>query len=300
MKVFTLALPDGPRWACDNIYSDVVQKFPNFSESLEDCDIIWLLSNWQWQAIPQNYLSEKKVVCTIHHLVEGKFNEMDFKNRDKFVDLYHVPCETTKNAVSKHTVKKIEILPYWYNKNLWYSQENIDLIKNKYNLPKDKLLLGSFQRDTEGGDLKSPKLEKGPDLFCDIAESLQVKPHIILTGWRREYVLNRLKDKKISYSYFEMADVKAINDLYNCLDYYLITSRVEGGPQSLLEACACGTTVLSTKVGMATEVLPINFICANKQEFINNISFKICKDNKHTDFEIDKILPKYFDFFNNL
>ena len=34
----------------------------------------------------------------------------------------------------------------------------------------DKKLIGSFQRDTEGYDLKTPKLSKGPDIFCDIVE----------------------------------------------------------------------------------------------------------------------------------
>jgi len=300
MKIFILAIQDGPPWACDNIRSDWQLFFPQTDASLQDCDVIWLLSNWQWQTIPESHLVSKKVVCTIHHIVEEKFNQVDFEKRDKFVDVYHAPCEITKNIISKYTTKKIRVLPYWYNEKIWYAQKNIDSLKNKHGLPKDKTLIGSFQRDTEGSDLKSPKLEKGPDLFCDTIESLKTKPHVILTGWRREYVLNRLRDKQISYSYFEMADFKTMNDLYNCLDYYLITSRAEGGPQSLLEGSACGTRVLSTNVGMATEVLPANFICEDKEDFINNINSKPFADSRHLNFEIKKVLPKYFDFFTNV
>jgi len=300
MKTFVLAIQEGPRWACDNICSDIINFSQDFGQSLEECKSIWLLSNWQWSAIPKNYLSQKKVVCTIHHIVEEKFNKLEFKSRDEFVDVYHVPCQLTKDSLSKYTTKTIEVLPYWYNEELWYKQENSKELKDKYNLPKNKLLFGSFQRDTEGGDLKSPKLEKGPDLFCDIVENLEAKPHIILTGWRREYILNRLNDKKISYSYFEMADAKTINDLYNCLDYYLITSRVEGGPQALLEGGACGTKILSTKVGMATQVLSPESICKDKDEFIRKINLKTRGDSLHEDFEMKKVLPRYFEFFDNL
>ena len=33
-------------------------------------------------------------------------------------------------------------------------------------------LVGSFQRDTEGSDLISPKLIKGPDIFIEIVKNM--------------------------------------------------------------------------------------------------------------------------------
>ena len=56
-----------------------------------------------------------------------------------------------------------------------------------------KFVVGSFQRDTEGSDLKSPKLEKGPDLFCDYVEKIADENTLVLLGgWRRQYIMNRL------------------------------------------------------------------------------------------------------------
>ena len=302
MKLFILAVKDGPVWACDNICSDWKSSFPETVSNLEDCDIIWLLSNWQWRLIPIKYLRDKKVICTIHHVVQDKLDQDNFKARDEYVDIYHVPCEITRNILSQHTKKEIEVLPYWYVKDDWCAQDDKRSLKDQYNLPKNKILIGSFQRDTEGSDLKSPKLEKGPDLFCDIIESLNNKPHIILTGWRRDYVINRLNKNNISHSYFEMVDHKTMNDLYNCLDYYLITSRVEGGPQSLLEASACGTRVLSTDVGMATQVLHENYICSGVDDFVNNLNSQdpqvIWPDLEKFDF--NNIGKLYFDFFNQI
>ena len=49
-------------------------------------------------------------------------------------------------------------------------------------------LIGSFQRDTEGFDRKSPKLVKGPDIFIEIVKQLNKKHNnlkVILSGKRR-------------------------------------------------------------------------------------------------------------------
>jgi hypothetical protein len=46
---------------------------------------------------------------------------------------------------------------------------------------------------------------------------------------------------------------------YQGLDAYICTSRVEGGPHSLLEASACGIPVISTRVGIAPELIRHGF-----------------------------------------
>ena len=52
-----------------------------------------------------------------------------------------------------------------------------------------------------------------------------------------------------------MADFSELNELYNCLDLYIVASRVEGGPQSILEATLTKTPIISTDVGLAKEIL---------------------------------------------
>ena len=94
-----------------------------------------------------------------------------------------------------------------------------------------------------------------------------------------------------------------MNDLYNCLDYYLITSRVEGGPQALLEGLASGVKVLSSKVGMSPEVLPDAQLCENVDDF-RNIIEKEKSDNinsrNHENYEFDKVSKLYLNFFKTL
>ena len=223
-------------------------------------NIIWICVPWTWKKISKRLLSKKKVVCSIYHIDEEKFTPKDveeFKLRDNYVDLYHVISENTKKQVQKYTDKKIVSIPFWADSNIWFPIEDNNVLKEKFNLPKDRFVIGSFQRDTEGYDLKSPKLSKGPDRFIEIVKTfnLEKNVHVLLTGKRRNYVINELNKNNINFSYFEMVDQDTLNLLYNCLDLYVVASRVEGGPQSIIECALSKTPIISTNVGVAQEIL---------------------------------------------
>ena len=207
-------------------------------------------------------LLHKKVITTIHHIVEEKFDQqklLEFQDRDTITTIYHVPNEHTATFIKKLTNKPVFIIPYWANQNIWNLTGNKLDLRKKYNLLESSFLIGSFQRDTEGSDLISPKLEKGPDLLADAIEkwwSTNKNIHIVLAGWRRQYIINRLNLAKIPYSYFERPAHIIINDLYQTLDLYPVTARCEGGPQSLIECGLINIPVVSRNVGIAKQVLP--------------------------------------------
>ena len=242
----------------------------------------------------------------MHHIDPKKLNTQDFLIRDKFCNAYHVPNSKIISYFPKEVDKnKIHVIPYWYNEKLWTENKDKLGLREKFSIPKDKFVIGSFQRDTEGSDLKTPKLSKGPDIFCDIVENIQPKPHVLLSGWRRQYVISRLESAGISYSYFEMTDFTTLNRLYNCLDLYLVTSRQEGGPQAILECASNRTPILSTDVGFAAEALDSNCILESARDFIEKIQLK---DFDYTfknyenlqSYTMEKIMPKYIHFFEKL
>ena len=71
---------------------------------------------------------------------------------------------------------------------------------------------------------------------------------------------------------------ETLNLLYNLLDLYLVTSRSEGGPRSLMEAAAAQCKVLSTRVGLAEDLLdpaciyasPIDAVSLIEQDISGN------------------------------
>src|SRR5690606_19815246 len=94
-------------------------------------------------------------------------------------------------------------------------------------------------------------------ILCDYIElvSREKNVHVLLSGWRRHYVIERLKRAAIPYTYIEFPPLETIAELYQCLDLYPVTSRFEGGPQSLIECGLLDIEVVSTPVGMSKTVL---------------------------------------------
>ncbi len=125
-------------------------------------------------------------------------------------------------------------------------------------IPDEAVCIGSFQKDGNGwGEGLQPKLIKGPDIFLSIIDRLstQYQLHVLLTGPSRGYVKKGLEKLNIPYTHHLLSDYRDIVQYYQCLDLYLVTSREEGGPKATLEAPACGIPLISTRVGMAADVV---------------------------------------------
>ena len=53
----------------------------------------------------------------------------------------------------------------------------------------------------------------------------------------------------------QFEDYNAIVPYFHCLDLYLVTSRDEGGPKAILECMATGVPIVSSRVGMAQDLI---------------------------------------------
>jgi glycosyltransferase involved in cell wall biosynthesis len=289
MKIFVLAPKED--WICDRLVSEWYAAFPEFcTKNINDADVIWLLAGWCWNHLPVEILKNKKIIVTEHHIVPEKFTQQKYQNfmiRDQFVDCYHVPNEKTRSLLCQLTNKRIEVISYWYNDKLWYPVDKTKARK-ELGLSINDYYVGSFQRDTEGSDLKTPKLEKGPDLFCDylIRNRSKIectnKLHVLLGGWRRQYVENRLKKAKISYTLFEKTSLDMIRLLYAACDLYVVSSRFEGGPQAIIEAAAMEVPIISTDVGIASTVLSDNCILNIKNNYY-------CPNDSDVNYALNKV-----------
>jgi len=260
MRIF--ALPPRENWICDrfvNEWND--NNLKTYTNHPDNADIIWLLADWCWNQIPKNYLENKKVCASVHHLVPEKFGWEEMKEwveRDKFIDFYHVPCEKTRDQIKNITKKPIYTFPFWTNSKMWQKEDKTTSRKT-LRLPQDKFIIGSFQRDTEGNDLISPKLEKGPDLLADkiieIHKKQEKEIHVLLGGWRRQYIINRLEKENVPFTYIQLPNNQILNTMYNSLDLYMVTARYEGGPQAIVECGLTKTPIISTNVGLAPELM---------------------------------------------
>jgi len=189
---------------------------------------------------------------------------------------------------------KIHKIPISININNFNSltkEKKYDL-KRQLQIPLDKKIIGSFQKDGIGwknGNL--PKYEKGPDIFIKSLVELNKKNkniHVLLTGPSRGYVINELKKNNISFTYLKFVNYHLMQNYYNLIDLYIVTSREEGGPRSILESMATRTPIISTKVGQAIDLI------------VNNINgFIVDIDDYLSIAQIsEKIFENYYDLDN--
>ena len=168
-----------------------------------------------------------------------------------------VSCDQGEKSVLSIGVPKKNIvrIPLGVDLSI-FRPEKKSVARSKIGVPDGVFCVGSFQRDTDkrGG----PKKIKGPDLFADaitIAKESIPNIFVLLSGRRRDYVMGRLKSIDVPCKHILVDKFERMARLYSALDCYLMSSRVEGGPKSLIESPACNTPVVATDCGMAKQVI---------------------------------------------
>ncbi|MGH1351936.1 MAG: glycosyltransferase family 4 protein [Methyloligellaceae bacterium] len=177
---------------------------------------------------------------------------------------------------------KLIFIPLGVDLNSFFpaSVEERASLRQKFAIPEEAFCIGSFQKDGLGwGDGDQPDFAKGPDVFLEAVDKLSGKIsnlHVLLTGPARGYVKQGLDRIGVSYSHHMIDPYQEIRDCYACLDSYVITSREDGGPNALLESMACGVPVVSTRMGMAADVIedPLNGLLADVEDS-NGIANKV-------------------------
>jgi len=266
---------DNVGWSIDNDrkYTEIFLKAlghtvtPNFFKA-DVIHAVWWNLLLSYRSYPLRW---KKIIAVATNEID--INDPGFAKAKGFVNLWVAP--------SKMMYERLRAVGVDARYQPFYTDENtfVELKKDKkeiaqeldidYERIRDKLVLGSFQRDSLGSDLTKPKWQKGPELLVDIMHNLpRDQIVILLAGPRRHWIINHCKELKISYVFYRKEpdlavddimlntlDRQTINKLYNLIDLYVVSSRSEGGPKAVLESAFTNTMILSTNVGLAPDFL---------------------------------------------
>jgi glycosyltransferase involved in cell wall biosynthesis len=218
-------------------------------------------------------LRGKHVLCNADNSPFYYATEPEFLKVREQVTLW---IARSREAVSQFTALGLNsrFAPYTFDPALFHPvpQEDPQIrgLIEKWRIPEDRYLIANFHRDTEGNALASPKLQKGPDAFLEIVARLHEEGapiHVLLAGPRRFYLRRTLAERGVPFTFMgeetggrddfgvNILPRSTLNLLYNIADLHLISSRWEGGPQSVLESAATRCKVISTPVGLAPDVL---------------------------------------------
>jgi len=292
-------------WVIDHIGND----FRNFTKHEvvnlnNNPDVFWSVNLFSFPKYLRKIPKGCKSIVHIHHIDETKINEYNFKafNKGSVCIVYN---DKVKEVAEKYINIPIFKLPYWILSNNLKTKNEEKCKRLRMELgEEDDILIGSFVKDGNGKKGEIPKLSKGPDIFINVVEKLskEKKIKVVLAGYARRYIINKLKERNIPYVYKEMYD--DIQSLYDCMDWYFVTSRVEGGPQSILESSYRKVKILSTDVGIASDVLHPNCICDNEQDFVDKVIHNVDELNYNYKRVMDNhlpinVIPKWDSFFEN-
>ena len=154
----------------------------------------------------------------------------------------------------------IKLIPIGVSSSNYVPPESLNQVlktRESLGIPVGCKIIGSFQKDGEGwGDGLSPKLIKGPDLFVESIRliSKKIPIFVLLSGPARGYVIKKLSEYGIPHAHRYVRDPEELIRHYQALDLYIVSSREEGGPKGLIEALSVGCPVVSTPVGLATDM----------------------------------------------
>lgn len=320
-------------WIIDRIINEFNSSKSSHQivNNINEADIIWLHARYIWNHFPIDILKQKKVLMSYHHIVPEKFNKNEHIFCEQFVNAYWVPNIHTENFLKKYTNKPIHRLCYWINDEIFDMGliENEKIYTNKKepteiytnfkplkSIPGHKIVLGSYQRDTEGSSIQKgqfkPKLEKGPDIFAEIVKKLNSikKEYVpILTGYRRHFLAFEFFKNNIDWFHLGFLDenenmtkaYKILKRKENKDAFYIVSSRFEGGPQAILECAQLKIKILSTDVGIAKEILHKDCICKSIDEFVEKITNDKMNWNEILNYNfnnvqnytLSKSIPKY-------
>ncbi len=258
---------------------EVFEKHTSLSLVMDpvDADAIWLFSYYVPYFLPRRWhfldslthrlglnpdqqrenkiIQKKFVISSVHHLYHPKEALYIDKVRqvNALSDVVHFFSEQNIATNQHYFTRPIIHLPYWLSVIDFTPQTPAlkQAARQMFGIPQARIVLGSFQRDSES-DGVMPKLEKGPDRFCDIVEQLDpTRYFVLLAGTRRDYVEKRLNSAGVAFKNVGFVPTEMMTTLYHTLDYYLVTSRVEGGPQATLETMATQIPIYTTQVGVS-------------------------------------------------
>ncbi|HET8575023.1 MAG TPA: glycosyltransferase family 4 protein [Candidatus Paceibacterota bacterium] len=205
-----------------------------------------------------------KIVLTAYYIEERNPRLQFFSEVNKAVEMIHTSARKPKEILTTHgiDVSKTVVIPLGIDLTFFPlgSEEKRTAVRKELGISEDAFVIGSFQKDGNGlGEGNTPKLIKGPDIFCDALQKLpepqKTKVHILLAGPARGYVKKRLKEAGIAFTDLGFIDYHETAKYYHTLDCYVVASRAEGGPKALLEAWATGVPLVSTDVGMVSDFL---------------------------------------------
>ena len=204
-------------------------------------------------------LSGKRMIWTIHGeyslsiLTIFFLRALDFILSDKKF-IYIADSISALHSTLPFTVKNLRpdnIIQTGIHLKPYLQEYNQSLIREKYNIKEDTILIGSTGRIV---------WQKGYDQLLSLVENYDFGEkifHILIAGdgSLRNKFIKRIGENKLESHITFIGNIKNIPEFLSALDIYIQPSVTEGFPLSVLEAMASRLPIISSNAGGLKEMI---------------------------------------------
>lgn len=260
------------RWDGIYVQREIEKRAPGLSRIVDvpaslARSAVHFFSHHQWQMWADAMAPSNRFAVTFYH---GKREDGDEEARQVnafLASVPHIDIVVTAASIIEERLKswgvpaeKLVRIPIPIDVNVFSpaSAERRAATRLHYGVPEGHIVIGSFQKDGNGwSDGLEPKRIKGPDVLLDtVAAVVRKRPvFVLLTGPARGFVKAGLDRLGVPYAHDFVDEYERLPDCYAALDVYLNPSREEGGPKGVMESMASGVPLVSTRVGMAPDLV---------------------------------------------
>ncbi len=192
--------------------------------------------------------------------------------------------------------KKVTYIPNYVSKENFFrmKREEINNIKEKYNIPKDKfIVLGVGQTQTRKGVLDFVEVAKeNKDMFFVWAGGFSFGP--MTAGY--EEIKKAIDNPPKNCKFLGIIDREEMNGIYNIADVMFLPSYQELFPMTILECVNLHTPMLLRNLDLYDDILLHNYVSGtNNEEFSNLLKqYKTDKEFFKKGQEISKNISDYY------
>jgi len=122
----------------------------------------------------------------------------EFLNGQQWVDLWVARSQEALNQFRRLGLSAIHI-PYTIDPGSLFPIHDRKKVRREFGIPEEAYVIANFHRDTEGADLRTPKVQKNPEFMVMILRRLKAEGrsfHVLLAGPRRHWIREALKKRE--------------------------------------------------------------------------------------------------------
>jgi len=240
------------------------ERDPEVQRIVEGASVLFFICNFAYVEFREKaWARDKLIIAPLHHIDEQMPGYIDILQH---ADGVMVSSLQWKGALRDLGWREDQMELVHYGVDVDKFSPNFEMrraVRQRHNIPESQFVLGFFAKKS------LPYSRKGVDVFLqavDIlhAEKLDFSILIIGPGWLDD--VKHLRQRGVPVVYQDFLPDEELPTYYNMLDCYVCASRIEGGPVPVLESLASGIPVISTRVGIAVEVVE-DYITGFKIDF---------------------------------